>query len=115
MKIDPKIEAETAQRADARLNQKFKVTYNNAPTGQNTEKCLIIEAPSEIEAVITAFDHLTQRGNVVARGYGIKLSSEDQKLLNDRGVRFDLGGKAGQLVITGVDAYTVESKGKVVG
>lgn len=92
----------------------YKVSYCKAPTQQNPEKCLVVQAEDSTEAVITAFDHLTQKGNVVAKGYGLKLDNAALKKLNDRGVKFDVGAKAGQMVITGVEDYTVKPQGKVV-
>lgn len=94
--------------------KQFKVTYSKAPTQQNPERCLIVKAEDEVEAIVTAFDHLTQKGNVIGKGFGLKLSNEQSKKLNERGVKFDLGSKAGQTVLTGVEDYTVKPQGKVV-
>lgn len=93
----------------------FKVTYNKTPTAHNVEKCLIIRAETQVEAVITAFDHLTNKGHCVGKGLGYKPSVEDQKTLNTRGVKFELGAGAGMTVLTGVEEYNVKPQGKVIG
>lgn len=92
--------------------KQYKVTYTKIPTNHNHEKCLVVKAEDEVEAIITAVDHLTQKGYCVGR-YGLKLSTEQQKKLTERGLKWDDGGN-GSTVISGVEEWKLQPRGKVV-
>lgn len=90
----------------------YKISYCKHPSRNNPTKCLTIKAEDKIEAIITAYDHLTQKGNVV--GHVLKLSTEERKKIQDRGVQFEPYHKDGTNLLVRVEDYTVKPRGKVV-
>jgi hypothetical protein len=90
---------------------KFKVNYCKLPIRDNTDKCLIVQCDDRAEALITAYDHLTNKGLVVGKAGSLELSMDERKKLNDRKVRFQIG--AGH-IFTLVAPYEVKPLGKVL-
>lgn len=95
--------------------QNFKVTYNKAPISRQAGKCLVVRAENSVDAIVTAYDHLTQKGNLVGRSFALKPSPDEEKSLHARGVRFEPGQAEGLTLITGVEEYNVKPQGKVIG
>lgn len=90
----------------------YKVSYTKYPPRDNPSKCLVIKAEDKVEAVITAYDHLTQKGNQV--GSYLKFSTDEHKTLKERGTNFEPYHKVGTIILLAVEDYTVAPRGKVV-
>ena len=73
----------------------WKVVYQDVPFAHTQPGALLIEAETELDARITAADHLTRKGKAVY--------DEELKI------------KGGRTHIRTIEVYTARPKGKVIG
>ena len=92
---------------------RYHIAYQASPFAQNESRILLVDAENRVQAAITAFATLTERGFSVAYDGPDKIFSEEEKSeIASCGIPFRYC--PGTVFIRSITEYTAKSIGRIV-